>query len=757
MTKVVGKIFNATMGAGVGFIVGGGKGALQGLSNFVSALSGPVAFALNVGRTVLAGSGGGGQKRQAEATSVTIGEGPREALFGKAAAGGTLLDAFNYGGKYSTDWEVLVLALADHRCDALEGFYIGDTYVAYTGDGPVAGYKGQLEVYWRPGTEDQTPPAVLTSNGGWSSNDRLRGVAYVVIAYKADASDAKAPVWTSGRPSFLWVVRGALVYDPRKDSTVPGGSGPHRWADPSTREWSENAELCRYAYDRGLYACDRVDQPAQLLIGRGLSAIEAPPERIFTAANLCDEDVALAAGGSEKRYRVGGVISADEEFGDVAELFAAAMGGIVIQPEGGVGVEPGHGKSPVAYITDDDLVAGTKVTFSDFRSEADDEWCNTVAPRYVEPTQKWADHAAPIRRHSADLIADGGPREAALTLRLVTSGTQSQRIGEIRRRLGRLLRTANLTVGPPFCELEEGDWIVWTSARRTKGVPVTFRVESYALGREWRNALSLREISAACFSWSTSDEIANGATAEAQTPRDGYGYPDPGTWTLTGGAVVGADGSTQPVLIVTGAVEDVYVSEVRFEYRPHIDGQPADAGWIDPIFASPDVTERRFIVASGISYDAAVSYRFPGGVPGDRLILTPATSGDLSVPGASRGAYTLKGSSVTYPLTPVANIIHIAEFTATLDDGKSYSFAANSLFNLADSTKYGAFCERATGDYFAAAYPASDALASSANIFIGWAATPDAAGAYPATPTPPPGYGGDGASYTYQQPQTVAP
>jgi hypothetical protein len=267
--------------------------------------------------------------------------------------------------------------------------------------------------------------------------------------------------------------------------TVPGGSGPHRWLDPGTREWGENAELCRYNYDRGIYACDRVDQPTQLLIGRGLSALEAPPERIFSAANLCDEAVPLQGGGSEPRYRASGVISADEVFGDVADVFAAAMGGIVIQPEGSVAVEPGHGKSPVAYITDDDLVSGTKVTFSDFRSEADEEWANTVIPSFIDPSQKWASRAAPIRRNSADVLADGGPREAPISLRLVKSITQAQRIGEIRRRIGRLQRTASLTLGPRFCELEEGDWIVWTSARRTKGLPVQFRIESYALGRDW--------------------------------------------------------------------------------------------------------------------------------------------------------------------------------------------------------------------------------------------------------------------------------
>ncbi len=649
------KVVNKLVGPVSGFILGGTKGALQGLANASTAFfGGPLAAAVSIGSAFI-GTKGSSEARQASETSLQIGEVSRRAMFGEGASAGSLTDAFNYGGKYGTDWEVIVVALADHLCEALLGFYVNDAYVAYTGDGDVPGYSGQLRVSWRAGTADQTPPSVLTSQGGWSSADRLRGVAYIVFEYKADAADAKNPVWTGGRPAFLSVLRGARLYDPRKDSTVSGGSGPHRWLDPSTREWSDNAEICRYNFDRGIYACDRVDQPTQLLIGRGLTALEAPPERIFTAANLCDELVALHVGGSERRYRASGIIAADEVFGDVADVFAAAMGGIVIQPEGSVAVEPGHAKSPVAYITDDDLVSGTKVGFSDFRSEADDEWANTIIPSFIDSAQKWASRAAPIRRNNADVIADGGPREANLPLRLVASITQAQRIGEIRRRLGRLLRTANITLGPRFCELEEGDWIVWNSARRTGGLPVQFRIESYSLGVEWRNTLSLREINAACYSWSVADEIADGTTADAQTPPDGYGVPDPGSWTLTGTTIAGADGTSQPALVFTGAVEDLYCSEVRFEYRVHVAGQGADAGWIDPVFASPDVRERRIIVGGAVQYDGAVSYRFPGGVPGPRLILSTVTSGSFVTPGTGDGTalHSLELTDLDGQLPPI--------------------------------------------------------------------------------------------------------
>lgn len=455
--------------------------------------------------------------RQAQVASLSIGEGPREAIFGEAYTAGSLLDAFNYGGQYGTDWEVLAIALADHRCDQLVGIHVGDAYVPFVANGEVAGYRGQLKVTWHPGTPDQAADATLTSRGGWSANDRLAGVSYVVVEYKADANDAKNPVWPGGRPQLGWVVRGKRCYDPTKDSTVAGGAGTHRWADPSTWEWTDNLAICRYNWVRGVYACDRIDQPEQLLVGRGLSEAEAPPERVAPAAALCAEIVDGAP-----RYRCAAVIASGEQFADIEGKFAAACAGTIVQPEGGVEVEPGQAKAPVAYITDDDLIVGAPINFAEYRSEADEEWCNTVVARYVEPGQKWALHSSPVLRDSAHVLADRGPRERQLTLEYVRWSAQAQRCGEIVRKMGRLVRTATISVGPRFAELEEGDWIVWTS-RRTRGVPVTFRIEAYTSDRSRQMKLTLREISADAFGGVAPIEDGSITTQQPPPPEGIYG------------------------------------------------------------------------------------------------------------------------------------------------------------------------------------------------------------------------------------------
>lgn len=462
-----------------------------------------------------------GQERQASVTQLQIGESDREAIIGECATAGQLIDAFNYGGKYGTDWEVLVIALADHRCEALSGFYIGDAYYAFGGNGLQADFNSQLEIHWHDGQADQTADDLLTSySGRWTSADRLSGVAYVVVAYKADDPKATAPIWSTGRPNFLWLVKGARLYDPRKDSTIDGGSGVHRWNDPSTWEWSDNAALARYAYVRGFYVGDQVSTPSALMIGRGLSEQESPGARIIAAANICDELVALKAGGSEKRYRANGVLRAGEPFIAIEEMFAASMAGIIVQRDGGVEIEPGVAKSAVATITDGDLIIGEPIHLDSFISQNDR--VNTVTPRFTDPAQIWRDTAAPVRRSSADIIADGGLYERSISLSMVTTHTQAQRCGEIERRLARKEHRGSIVLGPRFSYLEDGDWISWQSDRYFGGETKTFRVEAINIGADYRTSLVMREISASVYAWTASaDEGTPG-----QAPVDESGSLD---------------------------------------------------------------------------------------------------------------------------------------------------------------------------------------------------------------------------------------
>ncbi len=573
-------------------------GTAATIATFVvtTALQMAAAFALSK----LTGPKQSQQERQASVTTLGIGESPREAAFGRVCSGGSLIVAANYGGEYGTDWEVLEIALADHEIDGLEGFYIGSDFYPYTANGLQSGFSNCLDLEFVNASEDVAPPARFAGATGMGDLDRLRGVAKVWAAYKADDK-----VWPQGRPSFKWLFRGKRCYDPRKDSTVPGGdpAGTHRWTAPWTWEWTENAYVCRYNWVRGVYALDQVDQPEMLLVGRGLSDIEAPPENVFAPANVCDELVALKAGGSEPRYRVAAVIRADETFDTTEQMYAAAMAGVIVQREGGVEIEPGQAKSTVVEITDADLVVGEKVSFDRFLPAP--ERVNTVIGRYVEPTQDWSDHAAPVRRSVLDIEDDGGPHETTLSLGFVTSGTQGQRCAEIERRLGRMERRATIPLGPRFSGLEEGDWIGWTSDRWHQGGRVVYRVEAWSSAPSRRMTLALREVASSAYGWTAAtDEITPGTAPPPEAARPGpLGVAGA---VITIGSVVGEDGSSSPAIRAAWTTPvDPALQGLRLEVRV-----AGEADVTPTTITAQDALARGFFVTdNGVAASATLEAR----------------------------------------------------------------------------------------------------------------------------------------------------
>jgi hypothetical protein len=582
----------------------------------------------------------GAKSRNALETELQLGEVPRRVIFGKTATAGSLVDAGDYGGKYGTDHEVVIFALADHECDSLVEFYVNDLLITYTGDGaytqidPTAD-SPHLWVYFRSGTEFQDLPSVVSTNlPGWTSSDNGAGICYVVVDYRADKPDNKKLAFPGGRPSFLWVVKGKKCYDPRLDDTVTGGAGTHRWADPSTWEWSQNPIVCAYNWRRGIYACDRVDQPSMLLVGRGLTETEAPPAYIAADANLCDE----VMDDSLPRYTIGGVIAADEKYIDVEEKFAAACGGIIIQPEGTVQIEPAQARTPSFTFTDDDILVGSTVEYNQgVLSQAASDWINTTIPQFVSPAQKWQDHAAPIRRVEADVLADGGSREEQIQLQLVTNERQASDVGEIHRKLGRLWGRGSVTLPAAFADVEEGDWGTWNSARL--GISMTVRVEGYGLDLKWQNALNLRQINSSVYDGVLGSGSSTGTATDwtPTPPPPDIGAPEADNWSLAA-VTLDSPGASVPALEVTGSADDDdYVEAIIIEYWKD-DGvggpiaDPDSVSWIMEGSHAPSTTIVDITSVTGLAtYYAAVTY-IVSGETGDRRVLGPVTLSDHSNP-----------------------------------------------------------------------------------------------------------------------------
>ena len=114
-----------------------------------------------------------------------------------------------------------------------------------SGTNPAGRYRMVFNAHH--GTSDQTVDPMLNASIGtqWTANHRLRGIAYLACSFEYDSKGMFSSI-----PQLTVTCRGKKLYDPRKDGSISGGTGSHRYDTPSTFEWSDNATLCLLDYMR---------------------------------------------------------------------------------------------------------------------------------------------------------------------------------------------------------------------------------------------------------------------------------------------------------------------------------------------------------------------------------------------------------------------------------------------------------------------------------------------------------------------------
>ncbi|KAK0349128.1 hypothetical protein LTR94_034398, partial [Friedmanniomyces endolithicus] len=105
------------------------------------------------------------------------------------------------------------------------------------------------------------------------------------------AENSKGSAFPTGEIKPLITFRGLKVYDPRLDSTYPGGSGSHRLNNAATWTYSANPILWALKWTLGLWegptgkGAPQVDYQVGG-IGAKLSGIDVPA--FVAAANVAD-------------------------------------------------------------------------------------------------------------------------------------------------------------------------------------------------------------------------------------------------------------------------------------------------------------------------------------------------------------------------------------------------------------------------------------------------------------------------------------
>ena len=253
--------------------------AIAGAISGVLAAGGIGAALLRIGGTLLLSYAAQALMPKPQTTmqprTVTIREPvvPRDLVYGRTRKGGVIV--FLHSSGSDNKFLDLVIVLATHRVKSIGAIYF-EGEVAVNAAGTAKGrWAGKVLVEKKLGTASQTAFAGLKSAlpDKWTENHRLRGCAAIRLRLTYD-QDA----FPGGIPNITVDIEGKDdIWDPRTQ----------------TAGYSENPALCLadYMANSTWSIGARIGQPDGI---DEMSLVEA--------ANICDETVPLAGGGSEPRY-----------------------------------------------------------------------------------------------------------------------------------------------------------------------------------------------------------------------------------------------------------------------------------------------------------------------------------------------------------------------------------------------------------------------------------------------------------------------
>lgn len=336
-------------------------------------------------------------------------EPPRPYMIGESYSAGVLRHRVGYGATLKKVpnpfmWEVKVFsgvgpveALVQEQFDfgAVGGYYSGF-------------YSSVSQLGQRPESGALTPP--FGAAPGWSSAHKLSGCAAIGGNYKFD-KDGK--VFASGTPQHGAIWRGEKAYDPRLDSTYPGGSGSCRLGVESTYVYTASPALHAGTYAYGRY------QGGIRIFGLGLTGDAIDWAAIVDWANDCDTvdwtiHGTIYEGGRGVDVRQQRVRNLDD--------ICAAGGGRWLQAGALLSFDWHRPRVPLATLTDDDLLeeGGSATAVQTIR-----ERMNGIRPQYVSPAHNWEQITADEIVGSTYRTEDGQPLTQTWALNLVKDPEQA--------------------------------------------------------------------------------------------------------------------------------------------------------------------------------------------------------------------------------------------------------------------------------------------------------------------------------------------
>ncbi|WP_298195528.1 phage tail protein [Novosphingobium sp.] len=427
----------------------------------------------------------------------------RKIIFGRTAAN-TDVHYQEFTGS-NQDTLNTIVTLASHAIESIDEVWF-DEKLAWSAGSVGSAFAGFLSVTTR--TEGTAANAfTITGSSSWTASaSRMVGNAYVWLRYTLSGSNSPFAASISSRMTFR--VRGAKLYDPRRDSTR-GGVGGHRADDQATWAWvsddvGRNPALQLLWFLLGWRIQNPVTGQWKLAVGLGLPVDRINIASFMAAANICDEPVALAAGGTEPRYRSDGVFGEDDDPKVVFDNLCAAMNG-VLRDDGGqlaLSILTNDLGAPVVDLTEADVIEG----FTWLQTPPIDQTFNIVRGQYIDASD--ASLYQPVDYPDVVLASpDGIDRSKTFSFALVQSASQAQRLAKTYLQRAQFPGTfsADFLASAWRCQVGSVVRLTFPALGFSNKL---FRVIEHSIRTDGRCPMVLREEDASIYAWSASEAPA---------------------------------------------------------------------------------------------------------------------------------------------------------------------------------------------------------------------------------------------------------
>lgn len=417
---------------------------------------------------------------------------PHDFVYGQIRKGG----AITYYESTGTNSKFLhqIIVLAGHEVEEIGDIYINDEVVTLDTNGFVtsAPWNSKIRINTHDGSQTTADADLLAESNQITAAFVGNGIAYLYVRMEYDQD-----VFANGIPLITAVVKGKKVYDPRTTTTA----------------YSANAALCIRDYLTSAY---------------GLNDSEIDDTVFSAAANVCDENVTLDAGGTEKRYTMNGVIRADTSHNDVLTRMMTSCAGTLFWGAGKWKLVAGDYTAPTKTLTLDDLRGPINL---DTRVNLRDQF-NKVQGTFNDAAQRWITADYPPITSSVFETEDNGEQTALeFELPFTTSSATAQRLAKLTLFRGREQMTLSADFGLNAFDVEVGEIIALT-IERYGWTAKEFEVISWNFGPnqdagDLRVSLTLRETSSSAFDWNAEESaiLANNTTLLSYADVPTVGIP----------------------------------------------------------------------------------------------------------------------------------------------------------------------------------------------------------------------------------------